>query len=114
MTSQEEVEQFLEAFQSKLAIWDLLFLQRDKNTATLLELEYTVFKVKEVLRELAVEDFSEGPIKDEIFHFTEMWVFGKTIQSKEVYIKIALGQFNGGSLCISFHFAEYPMTLPFK
>jgi len=114
MTSPEEVAQFLENFRSKLGIWGLLFMHRSKNTNTLLELEFTVQKVKELLRELEVNDFCEGPVTDEILHFTELWVFGKTIKEKEIYIKIALGKFNSQNLCVSFHFAEYPMTFPFK
>lgn len=114
MTSKDEVEMFLLNFKSKLGIWGYLFVQRKKNTETLLELEFTSKKVKELLLDLELEDFSEGPIKDDIFHFTELWVFGKTIKDREVYIKIALGSFNEQTICISFHFAEYPMTFPFK
>ncbi len=114
MACKDEVELFLSNFKSKLNIWGYLLMHRPKNTDTLLDLELTSQKVKQILLELEPEDFSEGPFEDKILHFTELWVFGKTIKEKEVYIKIALGQFNEKNICISFHFAEYPMTFPFK
>jgi hypothetical protein len=43
-----------------------------------------------------------------------MWVFGKLVNRKEVYIKISLGNENSGVVCISFHIAEYPMAYPYK
>lgn len=114
MACKDEVALFLSNFKSKLNIWGYLLMHRSKNTNTLLELELTSQKVRQLLLELEVEDFSEGPLEDEIIHFTELWVFGKTIKERAVYIKIALGQFNEQTICISFHFAEYPMTFPFR
>jgi len=43
-----------------------------------------------------------------------MWVFGKTVKNKEIYIKISLGKENTNAICISFHIAEYDLTYPFK
>ena len=44
----------------------------------------------------------------------EMWVFGKDVKEREVYIKITLGYENGQTICISFHIAEHPLKYPFK
>jgi hypothetical protein len=43
-----------------------------------------------------------------------MWVFGKEVKQKEVYIKISMGIANNSAVCISFHVAEYPMIYPLK
>ncbi len=43
-----------------------------------------------------------------------MWVFGKDIKGREVYIKISLGLENCQTICISFHLAEHNMQYPFK
>ncbi len=43
-----------------------------------------------------------------------MWVFGKDVKGKEVYIKITLGKPNSHTICISFHKAEFPMSYPLK
>ena len=43
-----------------------------------------------------------------------MWVFGKDVKGREIYIKIALGRKNSSTVCISFHIAEHPMIYPLK
>ena len=43
-----------------------------------------------------------------------MWVFGKDVRGREIYIKIALGMQGGQTICISFHIAEHPLKYPFK
>jgi hypothetical protein len=43
-----------------------------------------------------------------------MWVFGKQVKKKEVYIKVSMGIENTGAVCISFHIAEHPIKYPFK
>ena len=54
------------------------------------------------------------PVIDLLNKRTEMWVFGKDVKEREVYIKITLGYQNGQTICISFHLAEHPMRYPFK
>jgi hypothetical protein len=43
-----------------------------------------------------------------------MWVFGKIVKKKEVYIKITIGAMDSGVICISFHLAQYKMNYPLK
>jgi hypothetical protein len=43
-----------------------------------------------------------------------MWVFGKMVKKKEIYIKITIGMVNNQTICISFHIAEFDMNYPFK
>jgi hypothetical protein len=116
MVSNVEIEGFLKDFKFKLGFWGLLMQNRTnlKNFQTLTDLEFQVEHVKMVLKELELKDYSEGPLEDTLYKGPEMWVFGKTIKKREVYIKITMGQPSDKVICISFHFAENPITYPYK
>ncbi len=115
MDQAETVALFLENFKVKLAIWEIIFRSdRQKNAQTLADLEISVKEVKKILAELVVEDYSSGPLSETLYGGSEMWVFGKEIKGHEKYIKISLGLPNNPTICISFHFAEYPMDYPLK
>lgn len=43
-----------------------------------------------------------------------MWVFGKDVKSKDVYIKISMGISNSSAVCISFHIAERKIHYKFN
>ena len=111
----DDVESFLKDFKYKLGFWGLLFRSdRSKNFKTLLSLEISVNDIKKILRELKTEDYSEGPSKEILYRGSDMWVFGKTVRKKEIYIKITMGSLNHKMICISFHFAEKKMKYPLK
>ncbi|MCM1532187.1 MAG: toxin [Bacteroides sp.] len=116
MTTKKDVEYFLEQFKIKLDVYDIVFRMRtnDKNERTLFSLDITPFYRKELIRSLEVRDYSRGPLVDELYNGTEMWVFGKDVKGQEVYIKISMGKPGKRTICISFHIAEYPMHYPFK
>jgi hypothetical protein len=116
MSTVTAIESFLKDFKFKLGFWGLLLQNRlsSKNFQTLTDLEFRVEDLKRALGELQVEDYSEGPIKDLLYNGADMWVFGKDIKKREVYIKITMGQPNDKVICISFHFAEYALTYPYK
>jgi hypothetical protein len=63
---------------------------------------------------MTLDDYSQGPMEDQIFGIPAIWVFGKDVKGVEVYIKISMGNFNSETICISFHPAEYIMNYPFK
>ena len=115
MATRLEVQRFLRTFHAKLKVFDILFRDdRGKNQQALFDLDITpVFRV-EIIRSLAVTDYSAGPIVSELGKNTEMWVFGKDVKQREVYIKISLGFPNQSVICISFHLAEHEMRYPFK
>ncbi|MCQ2146958.1 MAG: toxin [Bacteroidales bacterium] len=115
MATRNEVEGFLNQFKVKLEIYGVFFLDgREKNSQALLDLNITRLKRLEIIKSIEVENYSEGPIRDQLNGFSEMWVFGKDVNGQEVYIKIAMGAPNTNTICISFHKAEYPMEYPLK
>lgn len=112
---ESEVRLFLRDFKQKMMIWDVLFRDdRGKNTACLSALELRSIDRKEILQELKVVDYSQGPISETLYGGSDMWVFGKLIKGKEVYIKITMGKAGSSVICISFHLAEREMSYPLK
>lgn len=115
MSTKEEVATFLKDFKEKMKFWDVLFRdERGKNTQALVDLELRPIERKMMLERLTVQDYSEGPIAEILYGGSAMWVFGKTIKKKEVYIKITMGALGTSVICISFHLAEYKMNYPFN
>lgn len=115
MSTKAEVERFLSQFYEKLKIFDIIFRDdRGKNAQALAELDITPRYRLEVIKDIKVEDYSEGPIVDTLNKCGDLWVFGKDVKGNEVYIKISLGIPNGRTICISFHKAERAMKYPFK
>ena len=115
MATKEEVDQFLKDFFVKYKIFDILFRDsRPKNADTLLALDITPIKRREIIENLKTADFSEGPLSDTLYGIASMWVFGKKIKGAEIYIKISIGALNSSVLCISFHTSESPMNYPYK
>ncbi len=113
--TKEQVQSFLEQFHTKLKIYDILYLDnREKNKKTLEELEIIPSYRKVVIESLKTEDYVEGPVIDTLNKLGEMWVFGKDVKGREIYIKIMLGAKNCQTICISFHIAEHPLKYPFK
>lgn len=114
MSDKDAVLKFLEVFKVKKGLYGILILSREKNRQTTLDLELTGVEIEKIIDQLIVEDYSEGPLKEEWHGSKEMWVFGKNVKGKEVYIKITLGFPKSNAICISFHLAEHPMRYPLK
>lgn len=115
MVPKERVELFLRQFHQKMKVFRIIFRDdRGKNIRTLAELEITPAFRESVVGSLTVADYSEGPFVDALYGLGEIWVFGKVIKNREVYIKICLGRENSQTICISFHLAEYRMKYSFK
>ncbi len=104
--TKQEVEQFLSQFNIKFDIWGIFYLDRDKNAEALKALGITPKARDEIVRQLNSDDYVETLPAD---FFNEMWVFGRDMDGTELYIKIALGQPNSKTICISFHVAEHPI-----
>lgn len=115
MTEKKDVDSYLKNFKIKMRIYDILFLDnRGKNQQALHDLELTPSMRRQYISALKVEDYSEGPLEEKMHGILPMWVFGKLIKGKEVYIKISMGQEKSSTICISFHVAEHSMNYPFK
>lgn len=113
MATKSEVEAFLSTFKAKMEVFDVAFLERDKNLQTLIDLEITPVNRKQLLKELAVEDYFRGPRKDSD-NGPDLWEFGRLLRQKEVYIKFTIGMMNKLVICISFHLAERAIEYPYK
>lgn len=109
-----DIEDFLIKLRLKLNIYGYVFSrERTENKETMKELGISMLNVKDILSELKKEDYSEGP-KDDQEEGGDIWVFGKEIDNKEIYIKLNLGKENRKVICYSFHFAKSKMNLPNK
>ena len=115
MTSEAEVEQFLKDFHQKLWVFEIIFRdERGKNQKALAELEITRAMRRKVIEHTEKQDYSEGPLNDSLYGVASMWVFGKQVNKREVYIKISMGRPSSEAICISFHVAEKSIRYPFK
>ncbi|TVQ06947.1 MAG: toxin [Bacteroidetes bacterium] len=115
MIKETEVASFLKDFKEKMNIWDVLFRdERGKNAQALVDLELRPIDRKTILEELETRDYSEGPLEEKLYGGADMWVFGKTVKKKEVYIKITMGARGSSVICISFHLAQHKMQYPLK
>lgn len=115
MGVKEDVQRFLQDFIAKLGVWGVIFRDdRGKNAQALLTLEITPVSREKILKELTVTDYIGGPLADALNGMADMWVFGKKINSRDIYIKITLGLGGKPVICISFHVAEHPLIYPLK
>ncbi len=115
MSTEAEVTSFLKDFKEKMKFWDILFRDdRGKNTQALVDLELRSVDRKTIIEALETKDYSEGPLEEKLYGGADMWVFGKTIKKKEVYIKITMGAMSSSVICISFHLAQHKMNYPLK
>lgn len=91
----------------------------EENKQTFIKLGLTKRNVKDEIRSLTREDYSSGPLDDH--HSTDkIWIFGKEINGKEIYIKLQIsnysdpGDFIRTLYCKSFHFANKGLNYPYK
>lgn len=115
MAKVSEIQQFLSDFHVKMGIWDIVFRDdRGKNLQTLFDLEISRVDRKKIVESLKLSDYCEGPLEDILHGLSDMWVFGKMVKGKEIYIKITMGICGAQVVCISFHIAEHPLEYPHR
>lgn len=82
---------------------------------TMMDLDYDSSDIVERLKELTVSDYSETLIDKEDDKPPLLFVFGKDINSKLIYIKLKIkGETKKKVLCLSFHYAKHNMEFPYK
>ena len=79
-----------------------------------MDLEIRPIERKAILNAIETRDYSEGPLEEKMYGGADMWVFGKIVKQKEVYIKITIGPMGSSVICISFHLAQHKMNYPLK
>ncbi len=115
MATRQEVDSFLKDFHQKMKIYDIRFRDdRGKNLQALLDLEIPAALRETIISSLSISDYIEGPNVDTLNCGAPLWVFGKIVKKKEIYIKISMGEPNRNVICISFHAALHKLNYPFK
>lgn len=79
---------------------------------TLLDLGYDAHDIVERLKELRIEEYSETLVDRNDSKPPLLFVFGKEINNRQVYIKLKV-KAKRRILCLSFHYAEYRMEHPY-
>jgi hypothetical protein len=119
LAERENVRDFLQSVKETIAnpIADQgwVLVPRPENKECILQLGFKYQDIKETLLDLSVEDYCEGPSRDRD-QPGELWIFGKVIENKTVYIKIKLASFGLLKIVriLSFHFAEHTLEYPLK
>lgn len=79
-----------------------------------MDLEYDVEDVIDRLKELRLEEYSETKIDRDDSHPPLLFVFGKNINNRLVYIKLKIKEKHRKYVvCVSFHYAKEKMTFPY-
>ena len=110
----EAIRRFLREFkQISTAGRGIDIVDRKKNLQSLAKLGLTKKNCREVILNLSVDDYCDGPKPDKD-RPGEIWEFGQLIEGNEVYIKLKIAQVGKVKLakCLSFHVAEHPLCFP--
>ena len=88
---------------------------RKKNIETLTTLGIGFYDVKNEILALSVMDYCSGPMKDPEMG-GDVWVFGRNIEGKEIYIKLKLigDHRDQGVAVLSFHLAKRALAYYLK
>ena len=111
----EELKEILNAKEFNIDN-DLMIVKSNKDEIEystgylMLDLEYDALDVVKRLKELTIAEYSETLIDKDDDKPPLLFVFGKDINSRLVYIKLKIK----GVLCLSFHYAKHDMVFPYK
>ena len=110
----EAIRRFLREFKQIAAAGrGIDVVNRKKNMQSLASLGFTKKNCREVILNLSVDDYCDGPKPDKD-RPGEIWEFGQLIEGNEVFIKLKIAQVGKVKLakCLSFHVAEHPLRFP--
>ena len=90
-------------------------IPRRETMVALANLGLTKRNLKEEILALSLENYCEGP-KPDRDRPGDIWIFGKQIEGKEIYIKLKIAQVGKEEIakCLSFHPANYPLDVPLR
>ena len=113
--SQLKIALFLKEFKQLVQEGDLYVVNRLEHQKSLVDLGLTKEACKVEILGLSVTDYCKGPQPDND-RPGDIWVFGKEIAARQVYIKLKIAQVESSKIakCISFHAAEHPLGYPYK
>jgi hypothetical protein len=79
------------------------------------ELGLTLDDVRDAILGLSVADYCGGPLHDRNMP-GDLWVFGKVMEGREVYIKLKLAKIGPVKRVrvVSFHFPKEPLCYPYR
>ena len=81
----------------------------------MVDLDYDESDIVERLKELTLDEYSETLIDKVDDKPPLLFVFGKDINNRLVYIKLKIkGEKSKKVLCLSFHYAKHTMPFPYK
>jgi hypothetical protein len=114
-TDKGKVSEFLQEFREIVSQTGLYVISRSQNQRDLSRLELDERTRKSEILGLSVEEYCSGPEPDKDKP-GEVWIFGKMIGAREVYIKlkIAKGARKPRAICLSFHLARSRLSYPYK
>lgn len=121
-SSKQEVVDFLEEMQSLISLDTFRLIKSDKEDEdilystpyTLLTLKYNDSDIIEQVKSLTIQNYSETLFDKDDVNPLHLFVFGKVIEGRTVYIKLKVKNvLNQYVLCVSFHFAKFPMKYPY-
>ena len=82
---------------------------------TMIDLDYDPSDVVERIKKLTIAEYSETLMDKDDDKPPFLFVFGKDINSKLIYIKLKIkGKITKRVLCLSFHYAKHNMEFPYK
>jgi len=113
--TREEVASFLKEFkETAVRYGGVFFVSRREYDETRKELEINKLGVEHEIYNLTTNHYSSGPDPD-YGEPGEVWVFGKEIRGREVYIKLKVSAADIGKIakCLSFHIADRPIKYPY-
>lgn len=118
--SEEDLRQyvlnFLKDFKELMRQGHYIVKDHHKNIRALIDLGINARLRDEIILSVGIGDYSSGPNPDD-YHPGYYWVFGKNVDTNEIYIKLKIVTLNNGNdraICLSFHPAEHPLKYPFR
>lgn len=116
MLKRTEIRDFLVEFKGIMSKGrGLDIVNRRENIDTLAKKGLTKKNLIEEIMTLSVENYCQGPEPDRDKP-GNIWVFGKQIDTEEIYIKLKIAQVGKEKIakCISFHIADFPLCYPYR